>query len=104
MTYQTNDFHNVENVGPLDRVNRIIAGTTLIMVAVLFTAIAPASIAGLVALGTYAGLTGFIGWDPLYSTARLFQHRVPEPRPAAAAKHEPREAQSPADGDYRKAA
>jgi len=103
MTYKANDFYNVENVGPLDRVNRVIVGTTLIMVAVLFTAIAPASIAGLVALGTYAGLTGFIGWDPLYSMTKAFQHRAPEPLPAATAKHEPREAQ-PSGGDYQKAA
>jgi len=103
MTYQTIDFYNVENVGPLDRVNRIIAGTTLIIVAVLFTAIAPASIAGLVALGTYAGLTGFIGWDPVYSVIKAFQHRDAVQVPAAAAQHESREKQ-PADGDYQKAA
>ena len=103
MSYQTNDFYHVENVGPLDRVNRIIVGTTLIMVAVLFTAISPASIVGLVALGTYAGLTGFIGWDPLYSLTRAFQQRAPELRPAATAKHEQREAQPPSD-DYQKAA
>ena len=103
MTYQTNAFYNVENVGPLDRVNRVIVGTTLIMVAVLFTAIAPASVASLVALGAYAGLTGFIGWDPLYSVTRAFQQRAPEPHPATAAKHEPREAQA-SGGDYQKAA
>jgi hypothetical protein len=103
MSYQTNDFYHVENVGPLDRVNRIIVGTTLIMVAVLFTAISPASIVGLVALGTYAGLTGFIGWDPLYSATWAFQHRAPGPLPAATAKHEQREAQ-PSSDDYQKAA
>ena len=103
MTYQTSNFYNVENVGPLDRVNRIIAGTTLIMVAVLFTAISPASIVGLVALGTYAGLTGFIGWDPLYSATWAVQHRAPGPLPAATAKHEQREAQ-PSSDDYQKAA
>ena len=103
MTYKTNDFYNVENVGPLDRINRIIMGTALIMVAVLFTAIAPASIAGLVAFGTYAGLTGFIGWDPLYSLTKAFQHPAPEPLPSATADHAPNEAQ-PSDGDYQKAA
>ena len=103
MTYQTIDFYNVENVGPLDRVNRVIAGTALIMVAVLFTAIAPASIVGLVALGTYAGLTGFIGWDPLYSATRAFQHRSPAPLPATIANFEPRETK-PSGGDYQKAA
>lgn len=103
MTYQTIDSYNVENVGPLDRVNRVIAGTTLIMVAVLFTAITPASIAALVALGTYAGLTGFIGWDPLYSVTKAFRQRAPEPRPAASAKPEPR-AEKASGGDFRKAA
>jgi len=103
MSYQTNDFSNIENVGPVDRVNRVIIGTTLIMAVVLFPAIAPASIASLIALGSYAGLTGFIGWDPLYSMVRAFQHRTPVPLPVTAAKHEPREGQ-PSGGNYQKAA
>jgi hypothetical protein len=103
MTYQTSNFYNVENVGPLDRVNRIIAGTTLIMVAVLFTAITPAAIAGLVALGTYAGLTGFIGWDPLYSATKASQQLAPAPLPATIANLEPRETK-PSGDDYQKAA
>ena len=102
MTYQTNDFYNVENVGPLDRVNRIIAGTTLIMVAVLFTAIAPASIAGLVALGTYAGLTGFIGWDPVYSLMSAFsQRQAPVQAPATQSAFHGEQTSS---ADYKKAA
>ena len=103
MTYQDTHFPNVNNIGPLDRINRIIVGTTLITVMVLFTAIPAATVASVVVIGMYAGLTGFIGWDPLYSLTKAFQHPAPEPLPSATADHAPNEAQ-PSDGDYQKAA
>ncbi|MEJ2652318.1 MAG: DUF2892 domain-containing protein [Gammaproteobacteria bacterium] len=70
MTYQLITPNNAENVGSLDRVNRFLVGMTLLTVAVLFTAISETALAGLVAVGFYAGLTAFIGWDPLKAGAR----------------------------------
>jgi len=103
MTYQVTHLSDVNNVGPLDRVNRIIVGTTLIMVAVLFTAIPAANIAALVAVGMYAGLSGFIGWDPVYVVAKALQQRAPaQPAPVVAAKQVLDE--QPSAGSYKHAA
>ena len=101
MTYQVSHLTNVDNVGPLDRANRIIVGTTLIAVAVLFTAIPEAAIAGIVAIGTYAGLTGFIGWDPLYALAKPSQRQALALKPDTVAQGLEEQASV---GSYKKAA
>jgi hypothetical protein len=103
MTYHVTHLSNVDNVGPVDRANRIIVGTTIIMLPVLFTAIPPAAIASLVALGTYVGLTGFIGWDPLYTVTKALQQRAPaQPAPMVVAQQQQEE--QPAADSYKKAA
>lgn len=79
MTYQPSTLNNAENVGPLDRVNRFLLGMTLITVAVLFTGIPEAAIAGLVAAGFYTGLTAFIGWDPLYALINAYRSQASVP-------------------------
>lgn len=103
MTYQASDLLQVENIGSIDRVNRVIAGVSLIMVAVLFTALPEAAIAGIVTLGTYLGLTAFIGWDPVYATAKLFQHQAPARMSATVVSHQRQESRS-YHGEYKKAA
>ena len=82
MTYQDINLSKVENVGSLDRVNRIIVASTLVAVTVLFTAIPAGAAVGLVALSLYVGLTAAIGWDPLYALAKAFQHQTPAQTPA----------------------
>ena len=103
MTYQATHLSNVDNVGPLDRVNRIIVGTTLITVAVLFTAIPATAVAAIVALGIYVGLTGFIGWDPVYTAVKALQQRVPA-QVSATVSTISSQGQRPAADDYKKAA
>ena len=103
MSYQATHLSDVDNVGPLDRVNRIIVGTTLITVTVLFTAIPAAAIAGIVALGIYAGLTGFIGWDPLYAMAKAFQHQTPAQVSATVTMYRGH-GEQPTAGSYKNAA
>ena len=105
MSYQETELDNVENVGPFDRANRIVLGITSITVAVVFTAIPEATVASLVAIGIYTGLTAFIGWDPLYALVKAFQQRMPVQTPPAlsAGVYQRREEQSSA-GDYKKAA
>jgi hypothetical protein len=103
MTYQVTHLSNVDNVGPVDRANRIIVGTTLIMVPVLFTAIPPAAIAAIVAFGLYAGLTGFIGWDPVYTFAKALQQREPAQSAPTVAAQQAQEEQTSEDS-YKKAA
>jgi Inner membrane protein YgaP-like, transmembrane domain len=103
MTYQETHFPNVNNIGPLDRINRIIVGTTLITVMVLFTAIPAATVASVVAIGMYAGLTGFIGWDPLYALVKGVQKQAPAQTPATVSAYR-RRGEQPSTGSYKKAA
>ena len=103
MTYQENTFSEAENVGSLDRLNRLIAGTTGIVAAVLFTAIPSSAAAGMVAFGIYAGLTAFIGWDPLYALAKAVQRQTPVQTPPTITHYRRREEQT-TGGSYKKAA
>ena len=103
MTYQEIDLDNVENLGPFDRVNRIILGMTSIMLAVLFTAIPGTAIVVLTAVGMYSGLTAFIGWDPLYAMARAFQQQTASRDPTAVVAHQ-RFGEHTAAAGYKRAA
>ena len=103
MTYQDTHFPNVNNIGPLDRINRVIVGTTLITVMVLFTAIPAATVASVVAFSIYAGLTGFIGWDPLYGLVKGFQKQTSAQTPATVTAYR-RQGEQPSTGSYKKAA
>lgn len=100
MTYQDVNLSNVENVGPLDRINRMIVALTLVTVAVLFTAIPSAAVFGMVVLSIYAGLTAATGGDPLFVVVKAFQQRAPEQTPVTVF---PREDQ-PIGAGYKKAA
>lgn len=103
MRYQITRSSDVDNIGPLERFHRIVVGLLLITATLVFPAISEAAIVGLVAVGMYAGLTGFIGWDPLYALFKVFQRQGPSPTPKTAATHPRGEGQS-ATSDYRKAA
>jgi len=76
MTYQDTSLSNVENVGPLDRINRLIVAGTLVAVAVLFPAISTGAAFSVVALSVYAGLTAATGWDPLFALVKAFSRRA----------------------------
>ena len=103
MTYQDMYLSKAENVGPLDRVNRMIVAGTLVAVAVVFTAIPPAAVFSLAVLSIYAGLTAATGWDPLFAVVKTLQQRVPEQTVETVTPKRRREDQ-PAVGGYRKAA
>ena len=85
MTYQDTNLSKVENVGLLDRVNRMIVAGTLIAVAVLFPAIAPGAAFSIVAVSIYAGLTAATGWDPLFVVVKAFRQRAQGQSPATLA-------------------
>lgn len=103
MTCYVTDISEVENVGALDRVNRLLTAMTLIAVAVLFTAIPSAAVVGIVAVAIYAGLTAFIGWDPVYAMVKAMHKQTaahaPEPVGAVHRQEETASADS-----YKKAA
>jgi len=102
MTYQDSKFSQVENVGSLDRVNRLIVASTLVAVTVLFTAIPVGAAAGIIALSLYTGLTAAMGWDPLYALVKAFQHKAPAQTPATVIDYARREEAAP--GGFKKAA
>lgn len=103
MTYQDMNLSDPENVGPLDRVNRMIVALTLIAVAVVFTAISPAATFSLVVVSIYAGLTAAIGWDPMFAVIKVFSQQAPNQTSATLSSlHRPEE--QAAGGAYKKAA
>ena len=103
MPYRDTNLSELENVGPLDRVNRMIVALTLIAVVVVFAAIPPAAVFSLAVLSIYAGLTAATGWDPLFAVVKTLQQRVPEQTVETVTPKRHREDQ-PAVGGYRKAA
>ena len=103
MTYQDKNLSDVENVGPLDRVNRMIVAGTLVAVAVLFPAISAGAAFSIVALSVYAGLTAATGWDPLFVVVKALNQRAPEQASVEITGLRLQEEQS-TDGDYKKAA
>ena len=105
MNYQVQNVSDVENVGAVDRLNRMIIALTLITVAVLFTAIPAAVAFSIVVVSIYAGLTAAIGWDPLFVVVKALSQRESgqSHTSATVAKLEIQEEQ-PVEGDYKKAA
>jgi hypothetical protein len=91
------------NVGPLDRINRMIVAGTLIVVAVLFPAISPSAAFSIVALSIYAALTAATGWDPLFMLVKAFGQRVQVQSPRPLTTSAPHEEQSELSS-YKKAA
>ena len=103
MTYQDANLAHVENVGPIDRVNRMIVSLTLIVVAVAFTALSPAAVFSLVVVSIYAGLTAATGWDPLFVVVKALSQRAPE-QTAATVTSLHRQEEKLLGGDYKRAA
>ena len=102
MTYQDVNLSNVENVGLLDRVNRMIVALTLVAVAVVFTGIPAAAAFSIVVISIYAGLTAATGWDPLFVVVKALSQRVPEQ--AAATVTTLHHYEGDVGGDFKKAA
>lgn len=103
MTYQDANIANVENVGLIDRVNRMIVSLTLIVVSVVFTAISSAAVFSLVVVSIYAGLTAATGWDPLFVIVKAFSQRASVHTPATA-RTSARPAEQSVPAGYKQAA
>ena len=103
MTYQDTNLSKVENVGLIDRANRMIVALTLVTVAVVFTAIPPAAVFSIIAVSIYTGLTAATGWDPLFVVVKAFRQRAPEQTSATVIGLHSQEEQA-AGGAYEKAA
>jgi hypothetical protein len=103
MTYQDTNVATVENIGGVDRVNRMIVALTLVAVVELFAAIPAAAVFSIIVVSLYAGLTAAIGWDPLLPVVKAFSQRVDEQAPATVTSLQRKE-EHPASDDYKKAA
>jgi hypothetical protein len=103
MTYQDANTFNIENVGGVDRVSRMIVALALVAVVEMFTAIPAVAVFSLVVVSIYTGLTAAIGWDPLFPVVKAFSQRAGEQGPATAENLKRKEEQ-PTEDDYKKAA
>lgn len=103
MTYQDAKFSEVENVGFVDSVVRGSASIAILVAVMLLPSITALTLFGLTQLAIYAGLTAFIGWDPLYAVMKGAGTRLPAQAPATVAAYPQREEQA-SSGDHKKAA
>ena len=80
MIYEHEKFDAVENVGFVDGVVRGSVSIAILVAIMLVPSISSFTLFGLTQLAIYAGLTAFIGWDPVYAMmkkAEPQQHAQP---------------------------
>ena len=103
MAYEDEKFSVMENVGFVDSVVRGSASIAILVAVMMMPTITSVTLFGLTQLAIYAGLTAFIGWDPLYAAMKQTGTRQPAQAPAAVASYPRREAQPLGDGHKRAA-
>ena len=106
MKHQPENSFDVENVGWFDSAFRGSLATALILGVLLIPSVSSTTLAVMTLIAVYAGLTAFIGWDPLYAMIKgprqVSQQQSPQPvavAPQAVKRSEPQH-----DDDYKKAA
>jgi hypothetical protein len=103
MTYVDAKFTEVENVGFVDGVVRGSASIAILVAVMLIPTISSYTLFALTQLAIYAGLTAFIGWDPIYAMKKHPASQASAQAPATVAAYPRREAKS-AGGGHRQAA
>jgi hypothetical protein len=103
MTYEDEKFAEVENVGFVDGVVRGSASIAILVAVMLLPSITAFTLFGLTQLAIYAGLTAFIGWDPIYALLKKVESRRPTQVRATVSSYPQREAQV-SGGKHMKAA
>ena len=98
MTYADAKFAEVENVGFVDAVVRGSASIAILVAVMLIPAISTYTLFTLTQLAIYAGLTAFIGWDPIYALTKQPATHVPAQAPATVAAYPRREARPVSNG------
>jgi hypothetical protein len=84
MTYEDEKFGAVENVGFVDGVVRGSVSIAILVAIMLIPAISSLTLFALTQLAIYAGLTAFIGWDPVYAMMKQRESRRPAQQSSAA--------------------
>lgn len=101
MIYEDAKFAEVENVGFVDAVVRGSASIAILVAVMLIPAIGSYTLFALTQLAIYAGLTAFIGWDPIYAMMKGPASQAHAPATVSAApRYEPQISGS----DHKKAA
>jgi len=103
MTYEDPKFTEAENVGFVDGVVRGSASIAILVAVMLIPAISSYTLFALTQLAIYAGLTAFIGWDPVYAMMKRPASQVSAQAPATVAAYPQREVE-PVSGGHRQAA
>jgi len=97
MTYEDAKFTEVENVGFVDGVVRGSASIAILVAVMLIPSITSYTLFALTQLAIYAGLTAFIGWDPIYALTKGSATPVAAQAPATVAAYPRREARPVSD-------
>jgi hypothetical protein len=98
MTYEDEKFGAVENVGFADGVVRGSLSIALLVVIMLVPSITSYTLFGLTQLAIYAGLTAFIGWDPIYAMMKQAEPQQSAQPSATVASYPQREVQPDSNG------
>ena len=92
MAYEDEKLTEVENIGFIDCIVRGSASIAILVAVMLLPSITTITLFGLTQLAIYAGLTAFIGWDPLYALIKQDKARRPERVRAGVTSYPQREA------------
>ena len=92
-----------ENMSFIESVVRGLISIASVAVVMHMPSVSGLALFGLTQLAIYAGLTAFIGWDPVYAVFKQGQSRLPAQSPAKLDVHSRQEGQAAAD-DHKKAA
>lgn len=103
MTYEDEKLIAAENVSFVDSVVRGSASIAIIVAILLMPSITAFTLFALTQIAIYAGLTAFIGWDPIYALTKQPVSSVPERAPEKLASYPQHEARS-VTSDHKQAA
>ena len=103
MIYEGEKFTDVENVGFIDSVVRGSASIAILVTVMLIPSITAVTLFGLTQLAIYAGLTAFLGWDPIYAMMKKPKAQLSAQAPAAVATYS-RSEEQPVSSSRKRAA
>ena len=98
MIYEDEKFGVVENVGFVDAVVRGSLSIAILVSIMLVPSITEYMLFGLTQFAIYAGLTAFIGWDPVYAMMKQGEPQRSAPPSATVARYPQRDVQANSDG------
>ena len=104
MIYEDEKLTEVENMGFAESVVRASVSIAIVLAVLLIPSITSLTLFGLTQLAIYAGLTAFIGWDPIYAVKKQPAGRAAAETVEAAGTVYSRNKEQASGGDRKKAA